>query len=176
MGGRGGSSGLSNAGRINSFERQNYKSSTEQGLLVLADGSVKRYGGSEHHVTGSKEEIDRMSGGTFTHNHPMNVTFSDTDIGNGIVRGNLKELRAVTSNGEIHVLKNNGASLEERRKFFAGFQQAQMKANNTANSRIRRGERIDKTQYVNNRVEKYMEENAEKYHLSYKKRRLNAGR
>lgn len=176
MGGRGSSSGLLGTNRINSFERQNYRSSTEHGLLIFADGSTKRYDGSEHHVTGSKEELERMSGGTFTHNHPMNVTFSDTDIGNGIVRGNLKELRAVTSNGEIHVLKNNGASLEERRKFFAGFQQAQMKANNTANSKIRRGERIDKTQYVNSRVEKYMEENSEKYHLSYKKRRLNAGR
>lgn len=171
MGGRGGSSGLS-GGQISSFERANYKSSSEHGLLIKSDGTVKKYDGSEHYITGSKEEIEDMSGGVFTHNHPTNVTFSVTDIGNGIVSGNLKEMRAATSSGEIHSLKNNGASLDERKKFLAGFQQAQMKANNVANAKIRRGENVNKEQYVSGRVEKYMEENAGKYHMKYEKKRL----
>lgn len=173
MGGRGGSSGLLNiVNRVNSFEHANYRSSSEHGLLIQADGTKKQYDGSEHHLTGSKEEIERMDGGTFTHNHPTDVTFSSDDIVTGIVKGNLKEMRAVTSSGEIHVLKNNSASLEERKKFFAGFQQAQMKATNSAHAKTRRGENINTQQYVSGRVEKYMEENAEKYHLSYKKKRI----
>lgn len=177
MGGRGGSSGLGNGiGQVPSFERANYKSPSEHGLLIKADGTVRKYDGQEHNITGSKEEIKSMSGGIFTHNHPTNVTFSDTDIGNGIVRGNLKEMRAVTSSGEIHVLKNNGASLDDRKKFFAGFQQARMKANNVADSKIRRGESIDKNRYISTRVEKYMEENVEKYHMRYEKKHLKASR
>lgn len=177
MGGRGGSSGLgSGTDQVFSFERTNYRNSSEHGLLLKLDGTVKRYDGSEHHITGSKEEIESMSGGIFTHNHPTNVTFSDTDIGNGIVRGNLKEMRAVTSSGEIHVLKSNGASLDDRKKFFAGFQQARMKASNVADSKIRRGESVDKNRYISTRVEKYMEENAGKYHMRYEKKRLKANR
>lgn len=173
MGGRGGASGLAGGtSQVFAFERASYKSSSEHGLLVKSDGTVKKYDGSEHNITGSKEEIESMSGGIFTHNHPTNVTFSDTDIGNGIVKGNLKEMRAVTSSGEIHILKNNGASLDDRKKFFAGFQQTQMKANNVANAKIRRGENIDKERYTSDRREKYMEENAEKYHMIYKKKRL----
>lgn len=173
MGGRGGSSGFGNSSnQISSFEHANYRSSSEHGLLIQADGTVKRYDGSEHHLTGSADEIERMSGGTFTHNHPTNVTFSNDDIVNGVVKGNLKEMRAVTSAGEVHVLRNNGATVEERRKFFAGFQQAQMKATNAAHAKARRGENVNTQQYVSSRVEKYMEENAEKYHLSYKKKRM----
>lgn len=173
MGGRGGASGLGGGtSQISAFERANYKNSSEHGLLITADGTIKKYGGSEHNITGSKEEIESMSGGIFTHNHPLNVTFSNTDIVNGIVSGNLKEMRAVTSSGEIHILKNNGASLDDRRKFFAGFQQAEMKANNITNTKIRRGENINKEQYISARKEKYMEQNAEKYHMSYKKKRL----
>lgn len=172
MGGRGGISGFGNSeNKIISFERANYKSALEHGLLIQADGTIKKYDGSEHHLEGTAEEIKRMSGGIFTHNHPTNVTFSNDDIVNGIVKGNLKEMRAITSTGEVHVLRNNGATLEERRKFFAGFQQAQMKATNFAHAKARRGEAINTQQYVSGRVEKYMEENAAKYHLTFKKKR-----
>lgn len=171
MGGRGASSGIM-GNQISAFEHTNYRNTSERGLLVASDGTIKQFGGSENHVTGAKEDIERMSGGTYTHNHPLNVTFSSTDIANGIVKGNLKELRAVTSTGEIHSLKNNGATLDERKKFFAGFQQAEMKANNAANAKIRRGESLNKGQYVSSRTEKYMEENARKYHMDYKKKRL----
>ena len=176
MGGRGGSSSNSSKSssdsKISSFERKNYMSKTEKGLLIRADGSVKEFGGIDHHVTGNAEELSKMSGGTFTHNHPNDATFSRDDIMNGIVKGNLKELRAVTPSGDIHVLRNNGATLEQRRKFNVDLEQAKTKARNIAHQKQRRGETVNVEQYVSQRAEKFMIDNANKYSLSYEKRKL----
>ena len=161
------------ASQLNDWERQSYSNKTEKGLLILPDGTTKDFGGIEHHVTGKEEDIKLMDGATFTHNHPTDNTFSQNDIVTGIVKGNLKEMRAVTSTGDIHILRNNDASVVDRRKFAADYSQMRMKAENIANKKILRGEHIDKDEYVKGRLEKFMEEHANEYNLSYTKSHIN---
>ena len=164
---------VSESDAISDFERKIYTSDTEHGLVVYPDGATKEFGGDEHTVMGDKSELSKMEGATFTHNHPSGVTFSTTDIGNGIVTGNLSELRAVTPSGEVHILHNNGASIEDRRKFNALYSENQKKAINIANSKISRGEVFDKEAFVSERKEKWLTENAEKYGLSYEKTNID---
>lgn len=159
---------------IDAFERKHFKDAVESGLLITDSGEQINLDGIEHHVVGDKSIIDKMSGGVFTHNHPTVVTFSNNDIVNGIVNGNLKELRAVTSDGDIHVLLNNGASLADRRKFLTLYSQERRKANNAANDLIRKGQlkETDKQAYINTRLEKWLSSNADKYGLAYTKEKL----
>ena len=154
---------------IDSWEAENYNNSTEKGLLITSDGKKIDFGGTDHHVTGKSDDIKLMDGATFTHNHPTDNTFSQNDIVTGLVKGNLKELRAVTSTGDVHILVNNGATEEQRKKFSAAYQQRRIKAANAADSKIRKGERINKQEYVKNRLEVFMLENAEDYNLTYVK-------
>ncbi len=58
------------------WEAENYKNSTESGLLILPDGTTKDFDGIEHHVVGKEEDIKLMDGAIFTHNHPTDNTFS----------------------------------------------------------------------------------------------------
>ena len=155
------------------WEAENYKNSTEKGLLILPDGTTKDFGGIEHHVTGKEEDIKLMDGATFTHNHPTDNTFSQNDIVTGLVKGNLKEMRAVTSTGDVHILVNNGATEQQRKKFNVDYQQRRMKAANTADAKIRRGEKINKDEYVKSRLETFMAEHAEEYNLSYTKSKVD---
>lgn len=161
------------ASAVESWETENYKNSTEKGLLILPDGTTKDFGGIEHHVTGKEEDIKLMDGATFTHNHPTDNTFSQNDIVTGLVKGNLKEMRAVTSTGDVHILVNNGATEQQRKKFNVDYQQRRMKAANTADAKIRRGEKINKDEYVKSRLEAFMTEHAEEYNLSYNKHQIN---
>ncbi|MBR3667377.1 MAG: phage minor capsid protein [Ruminococcus sp.] len=158
------------------WETENYKNSTEKGLLILPDGTTKDFGGIEHHVTGKEEDIKLMDGATFTHNHPTDNTFSQNDIVTGLVKGNLKEMRAVTSTGDVHILVNNGATEQQRKKFNVDYQQRRMKAANTADAIIRRGEKINKDEYVKSRLETFMAEHAEEYNLSYSKTRIDVNK
>ena len=158
------------------WETENYKNSTEKGLLILPDGTTKDFGGIEHHVTGTEEDIKLMDGATFTHNHPTDNTFSQNDIVTGLVKGNLKEMRAVTSTGDVHILVNNGATEQQRKKFNVDYQQRRMKAANTADAIIRRGEKINKDEYVKSRLETFMAEHAEEYNLSYSKTRIDVNK
>ena len=155
------------------FEKRHYLDSKEGGLLIKADGTQKEFGGIENHVVGDKSILDEMEGGIFTHNHPLDVAFSSPDIGNGIVKGNLKELRAITSNGNLHILQNENASLENRRKFNALYAEAQKKFNRIANEKFRRNEIASVEQYVEQRKEKWLEENAPNYGLKYTKRHID---
>ena len=157
---------------INSWEVENYKNSTEKGLMITSDGKKIDFGGTDHHVTGRTDDIKLMDGATFTHNHPTDNTFSQNDIVTGLVKGNLKELRAVTSAGDVHILVNNGSTEEQRKKFSAVYQQKRMKAANAADSKIRKGERINKDEYVKSRLEAFLSENAEDYNLRYVKTRI----
>lgn len=157
------------ASAIDSWEAENYKNSTEKGLLITSDGKRIDFGGTDHHVTGRTEDVKLMDGAVFTHNHPTDNTFSQNDIVTGLVKGNLKELRAVTSTGDVHILVNNGATEEQRKKFSAAYQQRRMKAANAADSKIRKGERINKDKYIKSRLEAFMSENAENYNLTYVK-------
>ena len=161
------------ASAVELWETENYKNSTEKGLLILPDGTTKDFGGIEHHVTGKEEDIKLMDGATFTHNHPTDNTFSQNDIVTGLVKGNLKEMRAVTSTGDVHILVNNGATEQQRKKFNVDYQQRRMKAANAADAKIRRGEKINKDEYVKSRLETFMSEHAEEYNLSYTKHRIN---
>ena len=158
---------------VNKWESENYNSKTEKGLLIQPDGKTKDFGGIEHHVTGQEDDIKLMNGAIFTHNHPTDNTFSQNDIVTGLVKGNLKELRAVTSTGDIHILKNNGASEQQLRKFNVDYQQKRMKAANAADAKIRRGEKINKEEYVKSRLEDFMSEHGEEYNLKYIKSNCN---
>lgn len=158
-----------NTSVVDSWEAENYKNSTEAGLLITSDGKRVDFGGIDHHVTGKADDIKLMYGAVFTHNHPTDNTFSQNDIVTGLVKGNLKELRAVTSTGDVHILENNGASEEQRKKFSAAYQQRRMKAANAADSKIRKGERINKDEYVKSRLEAFMSEHADDYNLKYSK-------
>lgn len=155
------------------WETEKYKNSTEKGLLILPDGTTKDFGGIEHHVTGKEEDIKLMDGATFTHNPPTDNTFSQNDIVTGLVKGNLKEMRAVTSTGDVHILVNNGATEQQRKKFNVDYKQRRMKAANTADAKIRRGEKINKDEYVKSRLETFMTEHAEEYNLSYTKSKVD---
>ena len=158
---------------IDSWEVENYKNSTEKGLLITSDGKKIDFGGTDHNVTGKADDIKLMNGATFTHNHPTDNTFSQNDIVTGLVKGNLKELRAVTSTGDVHILVNNGATEEQRKKFSAAYQQRRMKAANAADSKIRKGERINKDEYIKSRLEAFMSENAKDYNLTYVKSHID---
>lgn len=157
---------------VDSWEAENYKNSTEAGLLITSDGKEIDFGGTDHHVTGKADDIKLMYGAVFTHNHPTDNTFSQNDIVTGLVKGNLKELRAVTSTGDVHILENNGASEEQRKKFSAAYQQRRIKAANAADSKIRKGERINKDKYVKSRLEAFMSEHSEDYNLTYSKAKI----
>ena len=122
------------ARQLNEWESQNYSNDSEKGLLIMPDGTVKDFAGTDHHVTGKEDDIALMNGAVFTHNHPTDNTFSQNDIVTGLVKGNLKEMRAVTSTGDIHILRNNDASVIDRRKFAADYSQMRMKAENIANN------------------------------------------
>lgn len=154
------------------FEKKHYKDNTESGLLIRSDGKSVELGGIDNHVIGDVSVLKEMENGTFTHNHPLDVTFSNTDIKNGIVAGNLRELRAITSGGNIHILVNNGASLEERRKFNAYYDEARRKFERIANDKVRRGEIKSREEYIEQRKEKWLEENAPKYGLEYSKKKI----
>lgn len=159
---------------INNFEKEHFNDNVESGLLITNTGEEIALNGVEHHVVGDKSIIEKMDGGTFTHNHPLEVTFSDNDVLNGIVNGNLKELRAITSKGNIYILLNENVTIENRRKFLTFYSQARRKANNLANEKIRRGElkQENKEQFINERLEKWLAENADNYGLIYKKEKL----
>lgn len=157
---------------VSEWESENYKSKTEKGLLIQPDGTIKDFGGIEHHVTGQEDDIKLMNGAIFTHNHPTDNTFSQNDIVTGLLKGNLKELRAVTSTGDLHILKNIGATEQQLRKFNVDYQQRRMKAANAADAKIRRGENINKEVYVKSRLEDFMSEHGEEYNLKYIKSKL----
>lgn len=162
-----------NAAFLEKWESENYNSSTERGLLVFPDGTTKAFDGIEHHVTGTSDDIKLMDGAAFTHNHPTDNTFSQNDIVTGLVKGNLKEMRAATSTGDVHILANNGSTEEQRKKFSAAYQQRRMKAANVADAKIRRGEKLDKDAYIKSQLETFMSEHAKEYNLSYTKSRVN---
>lgn len=159
---------------ISDFEKRHFKDSTETGLLITGSGEEIILDGVEHHVIGDKSILNKMADGVFTHNHPTSVVFSNNDIQNGLVNGNLKEMRAVTFDGDIHVILNNGASLENRRKLLTFFSQERRKANNSANNLILRGQLngADKEAYINKRLENWLLSNAGKYGFTYKKEKL----
>ena len=153
--------------QIVDFEKSVMNSPTESGLLYKQDGTTVSFDGIEHHVVGDSSILNEMEGGIFTHNHPVDITFSDDDIVNGIVKGNLAELRAITSGGNLHQLVNEGALLDDRRKFLAQYSDRRKKYNNIAIQKIRRGENINQLQYVSQRLEEWLAENASTFHLKY---------
>lgn len=161
-----------NISAIKDFENVHWKDASETGLLIKKDGTHISLGGEEHNVIGDKNLLGEMDGATFSHNHPSNTTFSTTDIANGIARGNLREMRAVTSSGDVHILRNDGASAENRRKFNALYSEAEKKFTRIASEKYRRGELTDRVAYINERKEKWLTENAPKYGLEYKKVKL----
>lgn len=162
-----------NTAAIGEWEKNNYTNTVEKGLLITSEGQTLDFGGTDHHVTGKLDDIKKMNGAVFTHNHPINNTFSQNDIITGLVKGNLRELRAVTSTGDVHILINNGATEEQRKKFSAAYQQRRLKAKNVADSKVRKGEKINKDEYVKGRLEAFMSENAKDYNLTYKKTSIN---
>ena len=157
---------------IQNFEKAHWKDSTESGLLIKHDGTEIPLGGVEHHVQGDKSLIEEMAGGTFTHNHPIDTTFSTNDMRTGVASGNLKEMRAVTSKGTVHILTNNGASIEDRRKFNTMYAEAERKFKRIATEKKRRHEIDDIESYVEKRKEKWLSENAPIYGYEYKKESL----
>ena len=155
--------------RIDDFEKKNMSSTTESGLLVKKDGTTREWGGIEHSVQGQKSDLADFDGGIFTHNHPTDVTFSSNDIVNGIVNGNLAELRAITKEGNLHQLFNHNATLQERRAFLTQFNEKYKKFTNLAIQKERRGEHINRLEFVNERMERWLSENASNYNLEYRK-------
>ena len=162
-----------NTATIETWENNNYKNIAEKGLLITSKGQAIDFVGTDHHVTGKLDDIKKMNGGVFTHNHPINNTFSQNDIVTGLVKGNLSELRAVTSTGDLHILVNNGATEEQRKQFSTAYQQRRLKAANVADSKIRKGERINKDEYVKGRLEAFLSEKAKDYNLVYIKTNIN---
>ena len=154
---------------VSEFERNAMNKDAETGLLIRKDGTRLEFSGNEHNVLGGRDMLKEMDGGIFTHNHPFDVTFSDTDIANGIAQGNLKEMRAITSKGNLHILINDGVALEDRRKFSAQFANQRMKLNNIANQKIARGEKINKQEFINSRLEEWLKDNANRFGFDYKK-------
>ena len=78
-------------------------------------------------------------------------------------------MRAITSKGNLHILINDGVALEDRRKFSAQFANQRMKLNNIANQKIARGEKINKQEFINSRLEEWLKDNANRFGFDYKK-------
>ena len=171
FGGRGSSSsaGAGGMAKIRSFERSAYKQDTESSMIVTANGEVIQRSGDEKYVFGSRADVEKMNGGIASHNHPNNSTFSDTDVVNGIAKGNLKEMRIVTKSGEVHSIKNKGATVDQRRAFSAQYRNQMMKATNNIHTKQRRGEKVDSEKYLKQHMESWMEKNAKSYNLSFSK-------
>ena len=166
----GGGAGGGGASAISQFEKSIYSQDQESAMIVTADGQTIIFNGSdENHVFGTDADIAKMNGGTATHNHPNNTIFSSTDVANGISKGNLKEMRIVTKSGEVHTIKNNGASLDDRRAFSANYYNQTMKARNNANKRIMRGETVDVNAYIKNHMENWMNAHASEFNMVYAK-------
>jgi len=183
MGGRGASSSAGSGGNSNSslgggsksstlreYESQHLNDQKESGLLIDESGNVLKEfaSGNEKSVMGTKEDLKMMNGATFTHNHPIETTISETDIANGIVQGNLAELRATNPSGRVHILTNNGASLDQRRAFVANYGNQFMRANNNANRKISQGQNIDKQAYVSDFMSNWMANHASEYGLEFR--------
>lgn len=169
-GSRTGSAGSGGNKIITNFEKSIQKNDTESAMIITKTGEVIVFNTrDEHHVFGTKDDIEKMSGGISTHNHPINTTFSSTDILNGMVKGNLNEMRIITKNGEIHSLKNNGATKEQKIKFNTNYRNQEMKAKNNVHAKQRRGESVNSTEYIKNHMENWMSKNAGEYGFSYKK-------
>lgn len=80
---------------------QNYESAA----IIDKDGNQLLFkDGGESSVTFTDEESRMMLGATLTHNHPGSSQFSTEDV-QTFVRRDLKEIRAVGSNGTIYSLK-----------------------------------------------------------------------
>lgn len=62
--------------------------------------------------------------------------------------------------------------MEQRRKFNIDLEQSKTKSRNVAHQKQRRGEIVNVEQYVSQRAEKFMVDNASKYNLFYEKRKL----
>lgn len=171
--GRGSSkAGNGNSAKIQSFEKSIYKDDAEKAMIITAAGKIIKFSGDENNVFGTNEDIKKMEGATATHNHPNDAIFSNTDIANGIAKGNLKEMRIVTKSGEIHSIANSGATEAQRKAFSANYRNQEMKATNNLNAKARRGEKNDENKYIKQHMEKWMTNHAEEYGLRYKKRRL----
>lgn len=158
---------------IETYEKSIYKSDQEHAIIITSDGQTIKFDtGDENHVFGNEEDIKKMNGGTATHNHPNDSIFSETDVGNGIAKGNLKEMRIVTKSGEIHVLENNTESIDQRRAFSANYRNQIMKATNNVNARRKRGESVDKIEYTKMFMQNWLLNHAQDYGMSYKKKRI----
>lgn len=169
----GGNNGGSGIPEIDSFEKRAYKQDTESALIVTANGEVINIGsGDEHHVFGANEDLKKMEGATASHNHPTDAIFSNTDVANGIAKGKLKEMRIVTKSGEIHSIKDDGATDNQRRSFNANYQNQMMKARNNVHAKERRGEKVNRDEYIKQHMGNWMTNHAEEYGLKYEKRKL----
>lgn len=160
-------------GAITDFEKKIYQNDSESAMIITAQGEVITFNsGNENHVFGTDADIAKMSGGIATHNHPNNSTFSSTDVANGIAKGNLKEMRIVTQNGEVYALVNNNATLEQRRTFSAQYRNQEMKATNNVHKKQARGESVNSADYIKNFMENWMSNHASEYGLSFNKSKV----
>ena len=167
-----GSKSTSNSNVISDFEKSIYKSDNEQAMIITTDGEVIKFGGDENHVFGTKEDLQKMDGAIATHNHPNNTIFSTTDVSNGIATGNLAEMRIVTKEGETYTIKNVGNTVEQRRSFNANYYNQNMKANNNVDAKLRRGEKVDRNEYVRDFMDKWLSNHATDYGMSYEKGKI----
>ena len=140
-------------------ESRNYD--YEVGAIVDDAGNeLLRIDGGKHEVQLTDAQLKLLKGNTFTHNHPNGGFITDNDILTGFVKGNLKELRASTPQGIIHVITDNGTTDEQRKQFLAQFRQARQKANRTATEhfirQIKAGE-LTEQEYKQNYYKLYLQ-------------------
>jgi len=115
---------------ITSFESNNRKLKYEKGAIFDENGNtVLEFDGQEHGIIVSDEDMQKLNGKIFTHNHPNGRTFSKDDLVTGFLNGKLKELRATTPQGVTYSLKPNENNTDGlTKKMVAEFQQVSMRA------------------------------------------------
>ena len=170
---------------LSDFENKNHKLNYETGAVFDENGNIIiEFSGQEHEIFVSDEDMKKLEGKIFTHNHPNGSPISKDDIIAGFINGKLKELRATTPQGITYSLKpNKNNTVELTKKMVAEFQQVSMSAVRQYKEKsireIKMGllslDDYNKNPYNNfqpylfQKLDNFFEEHADKYGFDYKK-------
>ena len=97
---------------LSDVESRIYAGFTETAVIMSADGEilVDKSNGLKDRVYFYADDERKMKDAIMTHNHPSSTTFSIPDV-NVLVKGQLKEIRAVAKNGlVVYSLKRDDTS------------------------------------------------------------------
>lgn len=171
--------------KVSDYENKNHSLNYETGAVFDDDGNtIVEFSGQEHEIFISDEDMKKLEGKTFTHNHPNGSTFSRDDLVSGFLTGKVKELRATTPQGVTFSLKSNGNSNDElTKKMIAEYQQVSLRATRQFKEKCIREIKMGTLSlddynknmynmfqpYLHQKLDNFFEQHAEEYGFTYRK-------